>query len=304
MGSESPAESKSDTTTAARDVAIADDVLRLHAAEFGSLPPRSRLDGAVPSGTPSQSPTPKATPTATPKSVPFVWPADGWISQRMSAWHPSGIDIAVGTGNPVRAVRAGRVTFAGGYACCGLGYHVVVQHDAGWSSVYGHLSAFAVKEGDRVDQGQRLGSIGATGYASGPHLHFELRLSGVPVDPLSHLPARPDLYIAPDEPPWTPAQQQPAAPPPPPPATATPKAPDAGTTMSAGQAISLAVGWMATQGELIYTVDPATCSASRAGPNWFVSCVGEPQGCLGPACPTTLTACVFEQPVLVAQSCP
>jgi hypothetical protein len=257
----------------------------------------------------TRTPTPKKTPTATPGSTPFVWPADGWISQRMSARHPNGIDVAVGTGSPVRAVRAGRVTFVGGDTCCGLGYFVVVAHDAGWTSLYAHLSAFAVKDGDRVAQGQHLGSVGATGHASGPHLHFELRLSGTPVDPLSHLPAREGLYIGPDEPPWTPTPTPSVTPrprpqPTPPPATPVPEAPASGTTLSAGEVISLAADWMETQEELVYTVDPATCGVRRAGPNWFVSCVGVPQGCLGQACPTKLTACVFDQPILVTHSCP
>jgi hypothetical protein len=218
----------------------------------------------------------------------------------MWAGHPSGIDIAVGTGEPVRAVRAGRVTFVGGGRSYALGYYIVVQHDDGWSSLYAHLSTFAVKKDDRATQGQRLGLAGATGYASGPHLHFELRRFGAPVNPLSHLPARANLYIAPNV--VAPVPLPPPRPRATPTSEAPPLAPD--VTLPAGQAIALASAWMTNQGGLVYTVDPASCSVMRSGPNWLVSCVGEPVGCLGTACATTLTACVFEQPVLVTNACP
>ena len=141
----------------------------------------------APTETPTVSPTPTITPTPRP---PFVWPADGWVSQRMSEVHPSGLDIAVNTGEPVRAARDGRVTFVGGDPCCVYGYFVIIEHAGEWTSLYAHLSAFAVGAGDEVTQGQLVGQSGETGEARGAHLHFELRSSGALVDPLNHLPPR------------------------------------------------------------------------------------------------------------------
>jgi murein DD-endopeptidase MepM/ murein hydrolase activator NlpD len=242
LGTDSPAESSSETAVSTKDGAVDYDVLSLRARERAALPPRSVLGSDVPARTATPAPASTATPAAALK-WPFVWPADGWITQRMWAGHPKGIDIGVPTGSPVRAVRAGRVTFAGGNPCCSYGYYVIVQHDGGWTSLYGHLSAFAVKTGDQVARGQRLGLSGATGYASGPHLHFELRYFGTPVDPLPRLPARANLYIAPDEVPQASLQPPPAAPQQPP-ATPTPQPPALDAGLSAGQAIALAAQWM------------------------------------------------------------
>ncbi len=141
----------------------------------------------TPTETPTASPTPTITPTPSP---PFVWPANGRVSQRMSEGHPYGIDIAVNVGEPVRAARDGRVTYVGGDPCCSYGYFLVIEHDGGSNSLYAHLSAFAVGAGDEVTQGQLVGLSGETGKARGAHLHFELRSSGTPVNPLNRLPPR------------------------------------------------------------------------------------------------------------------
>ena len=105
----------------------------------------------------------------------------------MWAKHPSGIDIAVDSGTPIRAVRDGRVVSASGDPCCSYGLFVVVEHSDGWTSLYGHLSLIAVEEGEEVRQSQLIGLSGQSGYTSGAHLHFELRESGTPVDPLRYL---------------------------------------------------------------------------------------------------------------------
>lgn len=107
----------------------------------------------------------------------------------MAENHPYGIDIGVKY-QPVYAVRDGRVIFVGGDPCCSYGHYVVVEHDQGWTSLYAHFDEFAVRPGDYVTQGQRIGTSGETGKSRGPHLHFELRSWGTPVDPLVHLPAR------------------------------------------------------------------------------------------------------------------
>ena len=88
--------------------------------------------------------------------------------------------------DPIVAVADGEVEFAawgGGY-----GNLVIVSHDDDWLSYYAHLDEFAVMVGQEVRQGELLGGAGTTGYSTGPHLHFELRYQGRPVDPHVYLP--------------------------------------------------------------------------------------------------------------------
>jgi len=92
------------------------------------------------------------------------------------------VDYAAPTGTPVRVVGDGVVDFAGWQN--GYGNVVHVRHGGDRLTVYAHLSRIDVRKGQRVDQGQRLGAVGATGWATGPHLHFEFRVSGVHQDPL------------------------------------------------------------------------------------------------------------------------
>ncbi|HIC7207559.1 M23 family metallopeptidase [Burkholderia stabilis] len=105
------------------------------------------------------------------------------LSQAM-AFH-TGVDLAAPSGTPVDAAADGVVSFAG-FDPGGYGRYVIVDHADGYSTYYAHLSAFAhgLKAGDTVKQGQRLGSVGMTGAATGPHLHFEVRIANDPVDPL------------------------------------------------------------------------------------------------------------------------
>ncbi len=93
-----------------------------------------------------------------------------------------GVDYGAPVGTPVRSVGDGVVEFAGTQN--GFGNVVFVNHGRGHTTVYAHLSRIAVKRGDRVSQGQNLGAVGATGWATGPHLHFEFRINGVHQDPL------------------------------------------------------------------------------------------------------------------------
>jgi murein DD-endopeptidase MepM/ murein hydrolase activator NlpD len=93
----------------------------------------------------------------------------------------NGIDYAAPTGTPVRNVGDGWVQFAGRQN--GYGNTVVVRHAGGKETLYAHLSRIDVRQGQRVEQGQRLGAVGATGWATGPHLHFEFRVNGQHQDP-------------------------------------------------------------------------------------------------------------------------
>ncbi len=95
-----------------------------------------------------------------------------------------GIDYGAPIGTPVWAVANGVVTFAG-WSSGGYGNFVTIRHDNGCESRYGHLSKINVKQGARVKQGQNVGLVGMTGYATGPHLHFEFLVNGVRKDPAS-----------------------------------------------------------------------------------------------------------------------
>jgi peptidoglycan hydrolase-like protein with peptidoglycan-binding domain len=106
----------------------------------------------------------------------------GWVSGR----NHTGIDFPVPAGTYVGAAGRGVVTFAG-WNSGGYGNLMVVRHRLGFESWYAHLSGFAVGTGTRVAGGVRIGYVGSTGRATGPHLHFEVRKDGVPINPLPYL---------------------------------------------------------------------------------------------------------------------
>jgi len=122
----------------------------------------------------------------------FVWPVQGRISGRFGnarvyngqpgAGH-SGMDIAVPTGTPVKAPAAGVITFAAPDLYL-TGGTILLDHGFGVSSNFLHLSRIDVKVGDRVQQGQVIGAVGATGRATGPHLHWGMNWFDVRIDPL------------------------------------------------------------------------------------------------------------------------
>jgi murein DD-endopeptidase MepM/ murein hydrolase activator NlpD len=124
---------------------------------------------------------------ATPSSSGLIWPVSGPVVSgfglRWGRMH-TGIDIAVGYGTPIHAAASGTVIFAGWMG--GYGNFVIVDHGGGLSTAYAHQSSIAVG-GGAVSQGQVLGYVGCTGHCFGPHLHFEVRINGSPVDPLGYL---------------------------------------------------------------------------------------------------------------------
>jgi peptidoglycan hydrolase-like protein with peptidoglycan-binding domain len=99
----------------------------------------------------------------------------------------TGIDLLAPTGTPVYSARAGKVVYAN-WADGGWGFLVAVDHGHGERTFYAHLSRIDVQLGVWVGQGVRLGAVGSTGDATGPHLHFEVRVRGAAVDPLRALP--------------------------------------------------------------------------------------------------------------------
>jgi murein DD-endopeptidase MepM/ murein hydrolase activator NlpD len=92
-----------------------------------------------------------------------------------------GVDYAAPTGTQVRTVGDGVVHFAG--VQNGYGNVIYINHRSGYTTVYAHLSRINVQRGARVSQGQNIGAVGATGWATGPHLHFEFRVDGVHQNP-------------------------------------------------------------------------------------------------------------------------
>ena len=122
--------------------------------------------------------------------LPLAWPLDAPIGDpfgpRGDRFH-AGMDLLAARGTAVHAAAPGRVVLAG-YAAGGWGNLVVIAHMNGVRTMYAHLSKVSVRRGQSVATGARLGLVGATGDASGPHLHFEVRVRGAAVDPLTALP--------------------------------------------------------------------------------------------------------------------
>jgi murein DD-endopeptidase MepM/ murein hydrolase activator NlpD len=118
----------------------------------------------------------------------FIWPINGSFTspfgQRWGRLH-AGIDLAAPTGTAIRAADTGQVVLAGPYG--GYGNYTCIRHTRTVSTCYGHQSRILVGVGDVVTQGQVIGAVGSTGHSTGPHLHFEVRISGKPVDPMAYL---------------------------------------------------------------------------------------------------------------------
>jgi lipoprotein NlpD len=116
------------------------------------------------------------------------WPAQGEVVRRFSGTVHKGIDIGGAAGDPVQAVAAGTVVYAGA-GIPGYGELIIVRHNERYLSAYGHNERLLVGEGDTVAAGQRIATRGSSGTDS-VKLHFEIRDRGKPVDPLGLLPPR------------------------------------------------------------------------------------------------------------------
>ncbi len=127
-------------------------------------------------------------PDSSPSAAGLIWPVNGPVvspfGMRWGRLH-AGIDIAAGSGTPIRAAASGRVVYSGWMD--GYGNLVAIDHGRGLSTAYAHQSRIAVSNGQTVSQGQVIGYVGCTGHCFGPHLHFEVRINGTPVDPMGYL---------------------------------------------------------------------------------------------------------------------
>lgn len=121
-----------------------------------------------------------------PDAIEFIWPAKGRLIAGFSEPSSKGLDISGTAGDPVHAAAPGRVMYTG-TGIRGYGKLIVIKHDNGFNSVYAHNREILVKEGQTVVRGQKIGEIGDTD-ADQVKLHFEIRKSGKPVDPMKYLP--------------------------------------------------------------------------------------------------------------------
>lgn len=126
----------------------------------------------------------------------FTWPVPGYYTitdDYGMRYHPilkvnklhTGMDIAVPSGVNILAADSGTVIFSGWMT--GYGQVIVIDHGSGLSTLYGHQSALISQKGDNVTKGQTIGKVGSTGWSTGPHLHFEVRVNGTPVNPHSYV---------------------------------------------------------------------------------------------------------------------
>jgi murein DD-endopeptidase MepM/ murein hydrolase activator NlpD len=114
----------------------------------------------------------------------------------LNSWKQhKGVDFGAPMGAPIRAVGEGVVDFAGWQN--GYGNVVEVRHNAQRSTLYAHMSRIEVRRGARVEQGQRIGAVGMSGWATGPHVHFELKVGGVQTDPLLLAKSSESVALAP-----------------------------------------------------------------------------------------------------------
>jgi murein DD-endopeptidase MepM/ murein hydrolase activator NlpD len=148
-----------------------------------------RIDSSVMAALPPATPAAKA-PVASVRrsSGPLSWPLRGVLYARFGRKGRSphdGIDLAAPAGTPVRTAAEGAVLFAGPQQ--GYGLLVIVEHAHGLITVYAHNRDLRVRTGQQIREGQVISTVGESGKTSGPHLHFEVRQDGAPVDPLDFL---------------------------------------------------------------------------------------------------------------------
>jgi len=129
-------------------------------------------------------------PDLTDPDIPSIWPASGTVTseygeRRLTHTH-KGIDIANNTGTPIRSTANGTIIAVGTSGNFGrriMIYHGTDENGTTYVTIYAHLSNFSVKAGDKVSQGEIIGLMGNTGYSKGTHLHYEVRVNGVPINP-------------------------------------------------------------------------------------------------------------------------
>jgi murein DD-endopeptidase MepM/ murein hydrolase activator NlpD len=164
--------------------AVTQDLALLEQQENQLLAESNALSGVIAGASGAGGGTGSMTwPVSGPVVSPFGWRIHPILHYRKMH---TGIDIAVGYGVPIHAADSGSVIYAtwmGGY-----GNVIIIDHGNSISTLYAHQSSLAVGAGAHVGRGQVVGYVGSTGFSTGPHLHFEVRVNGNPVDPMGYLP--------------------------------------------------------------------------------------------------------------------
>ncbi len=165
-------------------------VLMVFTSTTGCARTRRRVRSALPSVLPSsappaQEPAPETTPAMWPVEHPALRITSPYGASRGGRLH-KGIDMAVPQGTPVMATASGQTAFSGWQG--GYGNIIIICHGNGYETAYAHLQRRFMSNGERVRRGQTIGLVGATGNATGPHLHYEVRRQSVPVNPEPWLP--------------------------------------------------------------------------------------------------------------------
>jgi murein DD-endopeptidase MepM/ murein hydrolase activator NlpD len=131
----------------------------------------------------------KGRPKKIYKKMDFIWPVEGKCTNPFvddERKRHQGIDISCSLGTPIKASSAGRVIYSGN-TIRGYGNMIILRHGEEFVTVYAHNHVNLVEEGTQVEKGQIIGKVGRTGRASGPHLHFEIRINNEAVDPMLYL---------------------------------------------------------------------------------------------------------------------
>ncbi len=160
----------------------------IHIGDIIELPETENIEQPVETALSSRASS-AITSASTNTNISFSWPLVGTITsrfgQRSSGSH-HGIDIAADSGTQFIAAAAGLVSFAGWHSDI-YGNAIIIDHNDITQTLYGHASKILVSEGETVTAGQIIGEVGATGNATGPHLHFEIRINDEAVDPQEYL---------------------------------------------------------------------------------------------------------------------
>ena len=127
-------------------------------------------------------------------ATPSIWPVEGWVSSAFGSrgspfsgrreFH-KGHDIKAKTGTPIQSPAKGVVTYAGWHGA--YGHTIIISHGNGITTRYAHMQKYVLKEGEKVDRGDLIGYVGSTGRSTGSHLHYEVMLNGVCVNPMQYI---------------------------------------------------------------------------------------------------------------------
>uniref|UniRef100_A0A7C4TGZ8 M23ase beta-sheet core domain-containing protein n=1 Tax=candidate division WOR-3 bacterium TaxID=2052148 RepID=A0A7C4TGZ8_UNCW3 len=131
--------------------------------------------------------TPQADTVSKTENIPYLFPTVGQISKHFGENH-RGIDIAAPILSPVIATASGRVIETGWDSL--YGNYLIIENSKNYTTFFGHLNSIAVKKDESVMAGAVIGTVGSSGVSTSPHLHYEVRFRGVPVDPMAYLPTQ------------------------------------------------------------------------------------------------------------------